>query len=135
MSRIDHLHDILSIVRRKVEESGRARASASTRKTGANERADTRAGQGLIDTGELERHVIERIAQIPSEEKDFLKKAGRIFVDAVMAWEFGEDLLLDAEYDEMAHSVLDTMLDHPESRRVMEQMFRASKVTKKPIRR
>jgi hypothetical protein len=133
MSRIDNLNDILSIVRRKVEETGRARAGASTQKSGANDGAFGRGVPGRVDARELERRVLERIRQIPADERDFVKKAGRIFVDAVMAWEFGEELLLDAEYDEMAHSVLATMLDHPDSRKVMEQVFRPP--TKKPTRR
>jgi hypothetical protein len=123
MSRIDNLNDILSIVRRKVEETGRARAGASSQKAGSNDIASGRAS-ARVDAKELERRVLDRISQIPADERDFVKKAGRIFVDAVMAWEFGEELLLDAEYDEMAHSVLATMLDHPDSRKVMEQVFR-----------
>lgn len=126
MTRVDHLNDIFSIVRRKVEETRRARASSSTQKNASNERVAGRGIDGRVDARELERRVIERIREIPMEERDFTKKAGRILVDAVMAWEFGEALLLDTEYDEMAHSVVASMLGHDETRKVMEQIFRSS---------
>lgn len=128
MSRIDHLNDILSIVRRKVEETGRARAPSSPKNTSPKARTSARVG-----ANELERRVVERIKKIPADERDFAKKAGRIFVDAVMAWEFGEELLLDAEYDDMAHDVLTMMLEHDETRQIMETLFRGS-VSKSPPR-
>ena len=126
MSRIDYMNDIFSIVRRKVEETSRTRASSSAQKTALSEGAAGRGMHGRVDANELERRVIERIRKIPADERDFTKKAGRIFVDAVMAWEFGEELLLDTEYDEMAHSVVTILLEHNETRQMLAQMFRGS---------
>lgn len=123
MTRVDHLNDIFSIVRRKVEDAGRTREPSPTKKTTSGECTVGRSIHDRVDTNELERRVIERIRKIPLNERDYTKKAGRILVDAVMAWEFGEELLLDAEYDEMAHSVITAMLEHDETRKVIEQMF------------
>jgi hypothetical protein len=124
MSRVDYMNDILSIVRRKVDETARVRAASSAQKSASNAGVAARVVHGRVDANELERRVIDRIRKIPADERDFTKKAGRIFVDAVMAWEFGEELLLDTEYDEMAHSVVTTLLEHDATRQIMEQMFR-----------
>jgi hypothetical protein len=61
----------------------------------------------LFKTGML--HIVERIRALPEEERTS-PKAARIFVETVIAWEFGEQLLQDPQFTDLSKEVVNALL-------------------------
>ena len=93
MSRIDRLGDLVSVLRR-----GRIAASLAG---GTSTRAASASGGGeperTLDS--LRATVSSRLRAIEGSEQERRRGRARIFVESVLVWEFGEDLLGDPEFD------------------------------------
>jgi len=109
---ISRLNAVMETLRRQLSETERRsgfvgqRASTSSSRSPAS---DTRPSLTL-----LRQRVLERLKNIDPADPQRKSRSRRIFVESVLAWEFGEQLLSDRKLDELVEQVLDAMSGQPD---------------------
>jgi len=96
MDRVDRLGQMLGALRRRVlaAQKGDRRPGASSPEAGQIEPSARVEG--------LRERIRERIRALPPEEG---RRATRIFVESVVAWEFGEAMLDDPQFASLVDRV------------------------------
>lgn len=62
----------------------------------------------------LKARIEERIGAIESDAPDRDRRAQRIFLESVIAWEFGDQLLLDSQVGRLVDGIQETFETDPE---------------------
>jgi hypothetical protein len=107
MDPIKGINQIAQILRRKMAERDSAQV-----KPGSG--IDSAAGSASLGRGskarpdEVKRKIGERIRALPEKERKS-PKAARIFVETVIAWEFGEQLLQEPQFTDLSKEVVDAL--------------------------
>jgi hypothetical protein len=81
----------------RLQQTGTKRSNKSTATTDTKRSALQTDSAGIFsnkkpDIDQLNRRISERINRLPPEDQES-DKAVQIFIDSVLAWEFGEELL------------------------------------------
>lgn len=63
---------------------------------------------------EVQARIQERVRQLGTD-KDDSRLAAQIFVESILAWEFGEEALQDPRFQELSKDVQETMMSDPET--------------------
>jgi hypothetical protein len=96
---INRLNRVMEILRRQVAED----SSRSVPITPG--RAPTTSARGphpeRAGVEQLRQRVVERVRALDPDDPRRPGKARRIFLESVLAWEFGDDILQDNRFDEM----------------------------------
>lgn len=71
------------------------------------------------DIQELRSRIAARVLALDAGSPDRKRRARRIFFESVIAWEFGDQLLLDSEFSRMIDNIEETVQADPE----MDQQF------------
>jgi hypothetical protein len=101
MTEIDRLSGMMEVLRRQIAESARRLDG----KSGKPARASTSAASGKTALPEVKRQIRERIKALPKDDPERLKKAQRLFIESILAWEFGDALLMDSRFQDMLDRV------------------------------
>jgi len=108
MDPIHGLNQILEILRRQLSaRSSRTPQAGPSAAPGTTKRSPSR-----ISTEEMRRRLSERIAALdPADQK--AKKGAQVFVESILAWQFGEELLHDPEFPDMSREIQNAMTSDP----------------------
>lgn len=111
MDPVKGINQIARILRQKISER-----SPSSSKTDLNTSTLTAAPHGgaaaKANVDELKRKIAERIKALSADDRR-KTKAAQIFVEMVMTWEFGEQLLQDPQFTELSKEVVNAMAENP----------------------
>lgn len=111
MDPIKGMNHITRILRQKMAE----RKSSQVKSDSGSYASLNSAGPGKLpkaSVDEVKRKIGERIRALPDEEKKGTK-AAHIFVETVIAWEFGEQLLQDPQFMDLSKEVVNAMAENP----------------------
>jgi hypothetical protein len=72
----------------------------------------------------LKRTVQERLASIDPGDTRRADKARRVFLESVLAWHFGDELLLDRRFDEMVVGVQEALEAHAKTDASLDRLLR-----------
>jgi hypothetical protein len=103
---VNRLNQMMEVLRREMADSA-AQAEAGkpqTAKSGVQARVAGRAG-----VTELRTRLHERLRKLDRADPRHLHKAKRVFLETVLAQEFGNDLLLDRRLEDMLDSIQETI--------------------------
>jgi len=95
---IDRLGRLLTVIRRGVSDVAKRGASRQPAGPGGS-RLEPASLESLRDD------VVRRLRALPTEPGALDAEAPRIFVESVLAWEFGEELLADPAVDRVIERV------------------------------
>jgi len=109
---ITQISELVSIIRQQLVAGGRVRAPA---KRDNKLVASKGASPKLLDA------VVVRARALQSDDPHRNRKAFRIFLEATLAAELGEELLNDAAFQELVDKVHEQMGLDPSIREVMEK--------------
>ena len=102
MERINGITRILETLKTRVSDSpARSEQNTSTKPTQKKSKAS------IV---ELEQHLIEQLKDFEYEEGSKQTKSYSIFLESVLAWEFGEQLKQEPRFHDMIHEV-STIID------------------------
>lgn len=116
MDPINSLSRIMEMLRRReLSQPERPGLKKNTpNKTGHSQSAPKTSLQ------QLEQQITARIKKLPPDEPGTTHKAAGIFIESVLAWEFGQELLQDRRFSEIIKKV-ETMIEHdPQLKNEME---------------
>jgi hypothetical protein len=110
MDPINRLNRMVETLRQQMAESAKR---LDTSKTPSGEtRSQNRSGRLSLD--ELRRRIYDRVQAIEPDTPDRGRRARRIFLESVLAWEFGDELLLDSQLDRLIDNLQQTFESDPE---------------------
>jgi hypothetical protein len=110
MDSVNRLDQVLQVIGRQMSERVlRLDAGIKTAASGPATRPARRAALAA-----LKSKVQERLRALDPDDARRSDKARRIFLESVLAWQFGDELLLDRGFDEIVSGVQEALGAHPE---------------------
>ena len=109
MEPVNRLNKLLEVLRQKHASTQSSKTTSSKRsESNKNSNVAKKGSTNTHDIGKLKSSLRSRLKSLPAED---LKsdKAHAIFLEAVLTWEFGVDLLNDQEFYTMVDNLKDTM--------------------------
>jgi hypothetical protein len=110
MDPVNSLSDIVRLLRQRLASRATGTAEAPAARPG------TAAAQGRVrprpSADEIKLRIGERLSALPSPERCGSRGA-RIFVETVITWEFGSQILRDPEFSDVASDVVATLRNDP----------------------
>ena len=108
---IGRLNRIMEILHTQVNEAGRQIAAPA-------QTVQSRSGPAFLPPGNamqvLRRRVRERLKRLDPADPQLARKSKRVFLETVLAWEFGDALMLDRSFDDLVSQVQQAISSQPE---------------------
>lgn len=96
---INRLNRVMEILRRQVAEDSPRTATVAPGRAPAGSARGPRTERASVE--QLRQRVVERVRALDPDDPRRPGKARRIFLESVLAWEFGDDILQDNRLDEL----------------------------------
>ena len=111
MARIDGLNRMLTLLRARMGSVARTRdADKAARGTPRERGASSGGAAGGARSLEALRGAMQtRMAELDREAPDFAGRAAGVFVECVLAWEFGDEVLGDPAFADVIAQVRDEL--------------------------
>jgi hypothetical protein len=109
MDPINRLNSIMAVLQRQITETGR-HARPSHKPASAHPPTVQPAAPALQ---ELKRKLQKRLRGINPDDSQKDRKSQRLFLESVIAWEFGEGLLQESRFDELIDNIQQALTSNP----------------------
>jgi hypothetical protein len=106
--KVDPYAQIVALARQQASEAAHAAPNAAARASARKRTDGQRAPQ--FDMG---RSIVERIREIAPDDPRRRRKAFRVFLEGVLAQEFGKTMLTDPGYQQLVDNVMAQMEAEP----------------------
>jgi len=111
MSKINGINGVIEVLRKKIGTTS-TNQSRSTSKSPDNTSGNLSTRPR--NTDELKKGISERIKDLKKDSSDFEQKATKIFLESVIAWELGEELVNDDKFDQMINDIYQSIVTNDE---------------------
>ena len=103
MDKINGLNNIVALLRKQIRnpEKNQSKSVDSRSKTDETDNTATSS----LELIELEQRLLDRIKLVDPDDPDRDKKTIYIFVQTILTWELGENLLKDPNFYELVEKV------------------------------
>lgn len=108
---VNRLSQMMEVLRRQMAESARRMETGESRTSKAGQPGSASAKSGIQ---ELRARLHERLSALDPTDPRRSRKAKRLFLESVLAWEFGNELPLDRRFDDMLEDIQHTISASPE---------------------
>lgn len=109
---VSRLNAVMETLRRQLSETERKPGPGTQRASTPG--ASNAARSSRQSLSQLRERVLTRMASIDPADPQHKSRSRRIFIESVLAWEFGEQLLSDRGLDELVEQVQAAMSGSPE---------------------
>lgn len=107
---VGRLSQVMQLIRQQMaERASRLESGASTLPA-----APPALAARQISIGELKSKIRERIQLIQRDDPRRADKVQRAFLESVLAWQFGPELMLDRGFEEIVAGVQESLQAHPD---------------------
>lgn len=110
MDRISGLNHIIQALRKQLDRP--SSKTAADRQPENKQTTDSSASSSL-NLKQLEQRIVERVKAINDDGRDPRRKASYVFVESVLAWEFGEQMLKEPDFADIINKVNDAIRTNP----------------------
>ena len=102
MDPVNGLNRLMELLRRRMTEtpSRVEKRAISTSRSAYTEQPSVKPSLAQLEAG-----IAERIKCVDPSDENYNTKATRIFIESVLKWEFGEELIQDTHFAEMVREV------------------------------
>jgi hypothetical protein len=120
MNPINSLDSIAEIIRRRASSdlTTKLSSNSSSSQTESKRQAYVAAKQQTAEVVKLK--IVEAIKLIDKNDKNRNKKSMNIFVENVLLWQFGEELINDPAFSQLVNEVGELLSNDT---KIMEQLF------------
>jgi len=103
MEPVGNLSSIIEVLRRQIADN--AAKIDRTGRSGAGGRAPVASKTAQPTIQQLRETIKERIQHLDRNAPDYGRSVKRAFLEAVISWEFGNEILLDQGYGDMLSDI------------------------------
>lgn len=119
MDPIGGISQIVQILRRKLGE----RATRPAVAAGPSAQRPGAAGPQKVGVEEIKRKIGARLEALPPAERNGAR-AMQVFIESIIAWEFGEQILADSKFGDLSKDVLDAIAADEQASAQLRRMLR-----------
>lgn len=112
INRLNRLLEALRLRQQETASTGRAQRAGASAPRGETQRGGHAPTSTRPDLDQLNRRIGERIRLLAPEDRRGTK-AAQVFVDSVLAWEFGDELLRSESFSRYSREIQATMSSDP----------------------
>ena len=120
MDRIKNISQIMEIVRSQVSGSS---ARAKNKTSGSTSRSSP-GRIGKVSQAELKKQISDKIKAANPGKKASLKESRKIFLESVILWEFGENLINDPAFQGIIDKISTTLDENEETSRHFDKLIK-----------
>ena len=118
---ISRLNAVMETLRRQVSETERRSEPEKSRSATSSSRSATSTPARNLT--QLKRRVRDRLKNIDPSDPQRESRSRRIFIESVLAWEFGEQLLSDRKLDEFVEQIQSAMSSQPDIDKQLSELL------------
>jgi len=119
MDSVGRLDQVLRLISRQMAE----RASRLDAGAAAPSRASATPPSRRLALGALKERVRGRLRGLDPSDPRRQQKARCVFLESVLSWQFGDELLLDRGFEEMIAGVQEALQEHPRLEQRLTQLL------------
>ena len=121
MDPINPLDQMTELLRKRIatEVSGKSTSVNKGKSTSVSDKAIL----GRISTGELNTKIVTQIKQIEPNDAQRNQKAMHIFLENILIWQFGDELLNDSDFSRLVSEVKEALEKVPITTQLFDQIF------------
>lgn len=93
--------------------TGQTRTTYSNRKVGRS-KTESKA--------EVQRQIANALTRISPEDE---RKSATVFVESVLAWKLGDEVLNDPDFSDISKAVIETLAQDPQEWQVLQEYLRS----------
>lgn len=109
---VSRLNAVMDVLRRQLSETERRSGpNANPTPSSSPGTTGTLSRPSLI---QLRQRIRDRIKSIHPADPQLASRSRRIFVESVLAWEFGDQLFADRQFDDLVEQIQTAMSSQPE---------------------
>ena len=121
MDSINRLNRMMEILRRQIADSAQHLESPHKASSSTKLARSKPAAQAPVE--ELRRRVTERLRTVDPGDPKREQKARRVFLESVLAWEFGDSLLQDRRIDDLLDNIQETLSASADVSRQLDELL------------
>ena len=111
MDKIKNIGSIFDIARSHI--SKQAKLDSSKRKKPASATAKKKPLKQSSD--ELKKSITKKLSALDTNNKNYKQQSNNIFLESVLIWEFGEDIINDSNFQQMIVKLNDAICQNKET--------------------
>ena len=121
MDPINPLDQMTELLRKRIatEVSGKSTSVNKGKSTSVSDKAIL----GRISTGELNTKIVTQIKQIEPNDAQRNQKAMHIFLENILIWQFGDELLNDSDFSRLVSEVKEALEKVPITTQLFDLIF------------
>jgi hypothetical protein len=112
MDSINPLNQLMQALRQQMAAQAQKTERGAKQNTNGQSATTPNPNSVKISLDQVQTRIRERIKQFDPEQRDS-EQAAQIFVESILAWEFGEDALQDPRFQDISREVRKTMANDP----------------------
>lgn len=121
MDPVNRLSRLMETLRQRMAESAKKLGTTSQTSAPSAPRSPASANRRTVE--ELRAHIGERVRSLEPNNPERRRRARRIFLESVLAWEFGDQLLLDNQFSRLIDGIQEAFESDPEIDRELSDLL------------
>jgi regulator of protease activity HflC (stomatin/prohibitin superfamily) len=114
MDPINPLNQLIQALRQQMAAQAQKSKRTTSKHTERQTKTKQKTAVKIVSLDQIQTRIRERVRQLEPEQRDSIQ-AARIFVESILVWEFGEELLQDPRWQEISKEVQESMTGDPET--------------------
>jgi ABC-type microcin C transport system permease subunit YejB len=103
-------------------------SSVSTAKQNTSKQQANASGNKPRSKEALKASMVSRLSRVDKLSDGYLNKATIIMVQEIMQWEFGEDIINHAEFNDIVTEIANTLLQHAQMKQTIQDALKQLKI-------
>ena len=121
MDPINPLDQMTELLRKRIATEVSVKSTSVNK--GKSTSVSDKAILGRISTGELNTKIVTQIKQIEPNDAQRNQKMMHIFLENVLIWQFGDELLNDSDFSRLVSEVKEALEKVPITTQLFDQIF------------
>lgn len=122
MDPVNGINQLMALLKRQLAERNERSAGSTTGTQLSRSRQPTHRAPAKVTVDEIQRRIGQRLKSIASAERSG-PLGTQIFIESVLVWEFGDDILNDPGFGDFVASVRETMSHDPDLQHSLERLL------------
>ena len=122
MDPINSINQLMAALRRQMAERGERSSRSSDTASSSAARKSTPRQSTKASLEKIQRRIGQRLQHLQADERRG-SPGTQIFIESILAWEFGEDVLTDPRFGDLVANVRETMAEDPALQQNLERLL------------
>lgn len=111
MDKIKQINSIFSTARPQTSKQSKTEQLHTEKKVNIKSRKKTKK----ISSNEIKKIISKKLKALDIKSENYTRQANRVFLESILLWEFGENIINAPEFHQMLEKINDTISSNNES--------------------